>query len=88
MSETQEADLYGVLGATSCDTPQHLKHKYQQLVLQVNTEDETRQSAAGGWRPRPKQVCWCTACDLCSPSVLSTTRTGSEATQKQKQKLL
>lgn len=38
MSQNEEADLYRVLGATSCDTVQHIKHKYQQLVLQVNTD--------------------------------------------------
>lgn len=38
MSENEEADLYSVLGATSCDTVQHIKQKYQQLVLQVNTD--------------------------------------------------
>lgn len=42
MSEDQEADLYRVLGATSGDTLQHIKHKYQQLVLQVNADGETR----------------------------------------------
>lgn len=38
MGENEAADLYGVLGATSGDTVQHIRHKYQQLVLQVNKE--------------------------------------------------
>lgn len=37
MCETPEKDLYAVLGASSSDSAQQLKHKYQQLALQVNT---------------------------------------------------
>lgn len=37
MGEAEQADLYRVLGATSCDSVQHIKHKYQQLALQVST---------------------------------------------------
>lgn len=36
MSGTEDTDLYRVLGATSGDSVQHIKYKYQQLVLQVN----------------------------------------------------
>lgn len=52
MSEKEEVDLYSVLGASSCDSVQLLKHKYQQLVLQVNTEvSHTRWGGAarGSW---------------------------------------
>lgn len=37
MSENKEADPYRVLGATSGDSLQHIKHRYRQLLLQVNT---------------------------------------------------
>lgn len=36
MYEASEKDLYAVLGASSSDSAQELKHRYQQLVLQVN----------------------------------------------------
>lgn len=36
MCEVLEKDLYAVLGACPTDTAQQLKHKYQELALQVN----------------------------------------------------
>lgn len=64
MSEKEEADLYSVLGATSCDSVQLLKHKYQQLVLQVNTHTLT---CPCGWEGQPLAH---------GPFVSSTTQTG------------
>lgn len=36
MCEVLEKDLYAVLGACPSDSAQQLKHKYQELALQVN----------------------------------------------------
>lgn len=36
MCEVIEKDLYAVLGACPSDSAQQLKHKYQELALQVN----------------------------------------------------
>ncbi|XP_056908800.1 dnaJ homolog subfamily C member 24 isoform X1 [Takifugu flavidus] len=38
MGETEHTDLYRVLGATSGDSVQHIKHKYQQLALQYHPD--------------------------------------------------
>lgn len=37
MCEAVEKDLYAVLGASPSDSVQQLRHRYQQLALQVNT---------------------------------------------------
>lgn len=37
MCDVAEKDLYAVLGASPSDSAQQLRHRYQQLVLQVNT---------------------------------------------------
>lgn len=37
MCEAAEKDLYAVLGASPSDSVQQLRHRYQQLALQVNT---------------------------------------------------
>ncbi len=36
MCEAVEKDLYAVLGASPSDSVQQLRHRYQQLALQVN----------------------------------------------------
>lgn len=36
MNQTIEKDLYAVLGANPSDSVQQLRHRYQQLALQVN----------------------------------------------------
>lgn len=38
MCEGLEKDLYAVLGAQPTDSALQLKHRYQQLALQVNAE--------------------------------------------------
>lgn len=82
MSENQEADLYSVLGATSCDTVQHIKHKYQQLVLQVNTDAWNMLNCTRMVEATTKTSVLVQTCDTCPMYVFvfSTTRTGSEAT--------
>lgn len=54
MGETEQTDLYRVLGATSGDSVQHIKHKYQQLVLQVNTH-------VSACSPEPRR--WAVSCE-------------------------
>lgn len=54
MGETEQTDLYRVLGATSGDSVQHIKHKYQQLVLQVNTHASACSPEPRGWEVQPK----------------------------------
>lgn len=58
MSDNQEADLYSVLGASSCDSVQRIKQRYQQLVLQVNT-DNLHLHQVGGSHSRTERVRAC-----------------------------
>lgn len=48
MCEAEGKDLYAVLGASSSDSAQQLRHRYQQLVLQVNTVSQQKTKAAVG----------------------------------------
>lgn len=56
MGETEHTDLYRVLGATSGDSVQHIKHKYQQLALQVNTHVSACSPEPRRWEVQPKSV--------------------------------
>ena len=38
MCDTKEQDLYAVLGASPSDSVQQLRHRYQQLALQVTSD--------------------------------------------------